>query len=341
MKKKKTLSFSICMPVYKGSKIIKKTLKSIAKQDFTNYEIIIGDDNPVKLKQEIQKTKRIIKFFKFKKLTYIKNKKNLGYPKNLKKIVSFAKNDVIFLLAQDDILSKDALQKTHDAFFIKKNIGAVTRPYFWFENDIKKPIRAVFPPNPNKNTILSLKQGKYAISYIFGSIGQLSGLAYKRKYINVPFNENIFPAHIYPFAGILKKHYCVFLKDFTVAVGIPYSQTRNISSIYNISPTESWVNMFRQVYKEKKYEKIRKSCIKNIATHYTGLVQIKNFGSMNLLLREIRVLLQCHWESLFNLKFWLYVIITIFLPKKILLFLSDNYKRHILSKQLRNINFKS
>ena len=340
MKNKKRLSFSICIPVFKGSKVLKKALTSIIKQGFTNYEIIIGDDNPIKLKQEIEKTKKIIKFFKFKKLTYIKNIKNLGYPKNLKNIVSYARNDVLFLLAQDDILSKDAFQKTHDAFFLKNNIGAVTRPYFWFEKDIKKPVRAVFPPNPNKNTILSLKQDKYAISNIFGSIGQLSGLAYKRKCIDIPFNENIFPAHIYPFAGILKKYDCVFLKDFTVAVGISYSQTRLNAAVYNISPTESWVNMFKQVYREKKYEKVRNLCIKHITTHYTGLVQIKNFGNMNLLLREIKILLKYHWTSIFNIKFWFYVIITIFLPKKILLFLSDNYKRHILSKKLKSINFK-
>ena len=117
MKNKKRLSFSICIPVFKGSKVLKKALTSISKQGFTNYEIIIGDDNPIKLKQEIEKTKKIIKFFKFKKLTYIKNIKNLGYPKNLKNIVSYARNDVLFLLAQDDILSKDAFQKTHDAFF--------------------------------------------------------------------------------------------------------------------------------------------------------------------------------------------------------------------------------
>ncbi len=150
MKNKKRLSFSICIPIYKGSKVLKKALNSIKKQGFSNYEIIIGDDNPPELKKEIEKTKKIIKFFKFKKLTYIKNKKNLGYPKNLTNIVTYAKNDVIFLLAQDDILSKDALQKTHDAFLLKKNIGAVTRPYFWFEKDIKKPVRAVYPPNLKK-----------------------------------------------------------------------------------------------------------------------------------------------------------------------------------------------
>lgn len=340
MKKKKNLSFSICMPVYKGSKILKKALKSISKQDFTNYEIIVGDDNPPELKQEIKKTKKIIDSFKFKKLIYIKNTKNLGSPLNLKNIVSCAKNDVLFLMAQDDILSKHALQKTHDAFFMQKDIGAVTRPYFWFENNFKKPVRAIYPPNLKKNTILSLSQGKYAISYIFGSVGQMSGLALRRKYISAPFGNEIFTTHIYPFASILKKYSCVFLKDFILAIGIPYSQTRLSNTVYNFSPTESWVSMFKQVYKGKKYEKIRKLCIKHIVTHYTGLVQIRNFGNIKLLLREIKITLKYYWKSIFNIKFWFYTIITILVPKKILLFLTENYKRHVLSIKIKEIVFR-
>lgn len=328
------------MPIYKGSHVLKNALRSILKESFKNYEIIIGDDNPSELKEEIKKTQKIIESFKDSRIRYYRNGKNLGYPRNLQRIMARAENDVIFLMAQDDILSKDALQLTHDAFFLEKNIGAVTRPYFWFEYDIKKPVRAVTPPDSTKDTIFSIFDGERAIRYIFGSVGQLSGLAMRRKWIEIPPGDDVFPTHIYPFASILKKHKCVFLKEYTVAVGILESQSRHVSSIYTVSPTEAWINMFKAVYKGEKYEKVRKLGIKHIATHYTGLVQLKNFASEGELIREIFILVRYHWRSLFNPKFWVYSFITVFLPKKLLLFLSDNFKRNILSKTLPHIDFK-
>lgn len=334
------LSFSICIPIYKGSHVLGEALQSITKQGFKNYEIIIGDDNPPTLKKEIRKTRKIIKSLRNVKVRYLKNRKNLGYPKNLQKIVSHAKNDVIFLMAQDDILAKDALKKTHDAFFLAKDIGAVTRPYFWFEDNISKPIRAVEPINPNKDTVLSLmKDGQRAVTAIFGSVGQLSGLAYRRKFIDVPFHDDVFPAHIYPFAGIVKKYKCVFLKDYTVAVGVKESQTRHVSSIYDKSPLETWIKMFNTVYAGRKYERIRKLCIKHIVLNYEGFVQIKNYARPGLLYKEIAINIKYYWPSIFHIKFWFYVLLTVLTPPAILIPLTDFYKRYYAAKRL-DIHFE-
>ena len=215
-----------------------------------------------------------------------------------------AKNDIVFLLAQDDILSRDALQRTNDAFLLDKDIGAVTRPYFWFEDDINKPVRVVPPIDLRQNVVLSLQyDAEKTVLAVFGSIGQLSGLAFRKNYIDTPPHEyHVFTTHMYPFASIIKKYKCVFLKDYTVAVGIKDSQTRHVSSIYDISPTEQWVMMFADVYKEKKFEKIRKLGIKLIATHFTGLVQIKNYGSMKSFFKEIWILLKVRPQNILEPK---------------------------------------
>mgnify|MGYP001561445576 CR=1 FL=1 len=127
----KNLSFSICIPVYKGSSLLRECLQSIVKQGFTNYEIIIGEDTPPEYRDEIKKTQEIIQSFPNQNIQYFKNKMNLGYPKNLQKIVSFAKNDIIFLMGQDDILSRNALQKTHDAFFLGNKRFALSNCDVW------------------------------------------------------------------------------------------------------------------------------------------------------------------------------------------------------------------
>lgn len=334
------LKVSILIPVFKGSKYLQDALHSIYYQDFNFDEIIIVDDNQISDIQEIKKTQMIIAQFADQRIKYIKNNKNLGSQQTIKKLASLASGDILFYLCQDDILAKNAIQRTYDAFLLDDSIGVVTRPYFWFNDDSLKPLRAIYPPDSQKDRILSIFDEEQAIKAIFDSVGQLSGLAFKKKLITIPFHTDVFPGHIYPFAGILKRYKCVFLKDFTVAVRIQSSQSRNISSIYNTSPLESWVKMFNTVYGEKKYERVRRLGIKHIATHYVGLLQIKNFGIGRAVKKEIINIIKFHWQSIFDLKFWSYTIIILLTPRKILLKLSDAYKKYVLSRLIRKIDVR-
>jgi len=337
--KNKKFNFSICLPVYKGSSVLRRALASVFKQNFQDFEVVIGDDNPKEAEKETQKTQKIINSFQDGRIKYFQNKKNLGYPQNLQKIVSQARNEVIFLLAQDDILASKALQKTSDGFFLDKNIGVVTRPYFWFDKDVNKPVRAVLPYNEKKDFVLSVFDEEGAIKKIFESIGQLSGLAYRRKFLEILFGDEVFTAHIYPFLGILKKHKCVFLKDYTVAVAIKSSQTRTLSSIYDVSPTESWVRMFNTVFAEKKYERVKRIGVRQTATNFVGLVQLKNYGKRVVLEKEILILLKYYWQNIFDLKFWFFALGTLLAPRLILRLLVDFYKANINAKFLPKIIF--
>lgn len=340
MAKKKNYSFSICLPVYKGSHVLGLALDSIFKQSFQNYEIIIGDDTPPEFKSEILKTQKLIKSYKDKRIKYFRNTHNLGYPLNLRKIVSKAKNDVIFLLAQDDVLLKHALQKTHDAFSLDKDIGVVTRPYFWFMNDIRHPVRQVSAYNPQLDSVLSIFDGQTTFVKIFETVGQLSGLAYVRKYMDEPINEEIFLAHIYPFASILKQHKCVFLAQPTVAVGIYNSHSRSISSVYNLSPTTSWLTMYRTIFANKQFEKQRHWGVKHMSTHFIGLVQIKNYGSQQALFNEIIVLIKNRWQNIYHPKFWFYVLVTVLVPRSILAPFVDWFKENLHSKTINHLDYE-
>ncbi|MFC1623227.1 glycosyltransferase family 2 protein, partial [Patescibacteria group bacterium] len=324
---KKNFSFSICVPLYKSSHLVGAMLDSIFSQEgFEDYEIVIGDDNPPELVDEIRKTKEVIDSYGDPRIKYHKNEKNLGYATNLQQIIARAQNNVIFLMAQDDVLAKDALKKTHDAFLLDENVGVVTRPYFWFEKDYHKPVRAVLPYDKEKDAILSLRDGREAFLKIFESVGQLSGLAYRREFLEVPFNDECFPAHIYPFAGILRKHKCVFLKDYTVAIGIEDSQTRFVSSIYDMSPTDSWLRMYRSVFSGDEYKIARGWGESHILTNFMGLVQLKNYANPGVLRREIGILVKERRKNLLDLKFWFFVLGTVLTPRFVLISLVDWYK---------------
>ena len=334
-KKMNNLKFSILIPTCNGEKVIEETLKSILSQSFINYEIIIQDDassdNTVEVGNSI-KDERIKVFI---------NEKNLGYPGNLNSLNQKASGDIIYLMGQDDILAKDALLNTYNIFKNNHEVGAVTRPYFWFDKDITIPVRAKEQLNPGKDEIVKITDDPEKIISVFKTLDQLSGLAYRKSFMDLPFHADIFPCHIYPFASIFKKHPVVFLKDYNLAVRIASSQCRFISSIYNKSPMQSWVEMFSSVFPEKEYDKIRKYCVKNfVAVNYVGLIQLKNYAKYRYLFREICYLLKYRWQNIFSPKFWFFSLGCLIMPAKILIPLVDWYKNKVNSKNFKHIKFE-
>ncbi len=330
----KDLFFSILIPTYKGAQVIEETLRSILSQSFTHYEIIIQDD---KSEDDLD---AVLRYINDPRIKLFKNERNLGYPGNLESLRKKAQGDILYLMGQDDILGKDALLHTYEAFKLFEDIGAVTRPYYWFDTDIMTPVRAKKQLQTEKDEVVHITDSKERVIRVFETLDQLSGLAYRSRYIDEPFHPDIFPCHIYPFASIFKKHPIVFLKDYTVAVRIATSQSRHISSIYNKSPLLSWVELAEHIFKEEKHYHIRNYLIKDfIAINYVGLVQIRNYAKYKYLFREIRYLVQYRWQNIFSLSFWFFSLGCIFVPPFMLIPMVDWYKKIVGAQSFRYISF--
>ncbi len=328
------LKFSVCIPTYNGAKWIKKTLQSILNQSYKNMEIIVVDD------ASTDKTVEIIKSFKDKRIKVFKNAKNLGYPLNMEECRKRADGDILFPMGQDDILCKDAILKVYNAFKISDDIGAVTRPFFWFEKNLKKPLRVKWPLDPDKDVVVRIMDDFKTVRHVFNSLDQVSALAYRRKYMDLPFHKDIFPCHVYPFASIFKKHPIVHLKDYILAVRIESSQTRSLSNIYDKSPMKSWREMFESVLKEKKFEEVKKFMIKDfVGLNSLGLFQIRSYGRYRYFIREVYYLLTYRPENVFRRNFWIILFMCLFLPSLWLRRLVDWYKKEIYSKQFEFIKF--
>lgn len=329
------LKFSILLPTYNGVDVVGETLRSILSQSFKNYEIIVSDD------ASSDKTEEIVRSFDDIRIKFYKNKKNLGYPGNLEEARKKAIGDVIYLMGQDDILAAGALENTYNAFKISDDIGAVTRPYYWFDKEIAKPVRAKEQLNPKRDEIVRITDNRQRIISVFKTLDQLSGLAMRKKFMGLPFHPDIFPCHAYPFASIFKKHPVVFLRDYNTAVRIASSQTRSISSIYEKSPMQSWAEMFSYVFYEKKSSHLRKYCIKNfVAVNYVGLVQLRNYAKYRYLLREIWYLLKYRWQNIFSIQFWFFSIGCAVMPPFLLIPMADWYKDKINSNKFKDIKFE-
>lgn len=329
------LKFSILIPTWNGAEVIGDTLRSILSQSFQDFEIIVQDD------ASTDATVEVIRKIYDPKIKIFQNEKNLGYSANLESLSRKAAGDIIYLMGQDDILGENALENTHRAFQISDDIGAVARPYFWFDEKIAKPVRATGQLNPEKDEIVKISDDFERIILTIDVAGQLSGLAMRRKFLDTPFHQDIFPCHVYPFAAILKKHPVVFLKDYNLAVRIRSSQCRTVSSIYDKSPVLSWIDFANSIFAEKELEKFRNYFIKTyVAKNYVGLVQIRNYAKYRFLLREIWILFKYRPENILNLTFWFFSIGCMVTPPFILIPLVDWYKRKILSRKFTGIIFK-
>jgi glycosyltransferase involved in cell wall biosynthesis len=329
----RSLKYSICMPVYNGEGVIKETLCHILSQSFSDFEIIVTDDN------SSDNTLGEVSSFNDKRIKIFKNEINLGYSRNLEACRRRCSNEIIFLMGQDDILAKDALLKTCKAFE-DDEVGAVTRPYYWFYEDIKKPVRAKSVYSLEKDAVISINDSLESVVKVFRSLDQLSGLAFRRSFMHEPFHEDVFTSHVWPFAAIFKEHKIVYLKDYTIAVRILTSQTRSVSAIYKKSPMQSWKEMFDTVYREERFKTLRSYCIKNfVAKNYVGLAQIKNYSKLRYLVREIFLLIRYRWVNIFDLRFWAFALGALVMPRKLLIFLVDSFKNKVLSKRLSHIRF--
>lgn len=310
------------------------TLRSILSQSFTDYELIICDD------ASTDGTAGVVASFADPRIKFFKNSNNLGYPGNLENCRKWASGDILYLMGQDDILRRGLLQDTHDVFAANETVGAVTRPFFWFDEDIEKPVRATPQLNPEQDEVVRITDNFDKVFAVFDTLGQLSGLALRKKFVDRPFHSDIFPCHIYPFAAIFKKHPVVFLKDYSVAVRIGSSQTRKISSIYEKSPLRSWIEMFENIFPEKEFGELRRYATQTfVATDYLGLIQIRNYARYRYLLREIYLLLKYRPLNLFDPRFWFFSLGTMLIPPVLLIPLVDLYKGKVLSRVLKDIKF--
>jgi glycosyltransferase involved in cell wall biosynthesis len=95
---------TICIPTYNRANFIGNAINSILKQTYKNFELLICNDCST------DNTEEVIKKFKDKRITYIKNQKNSGYIYSMNKCTKMAKGDWVMHLSDDDELLPDTLE---------------------------------------------------------------------------------------------------------------------------------------------------------------------------------------------------------------------------------------
>lgn len=106
---------SVLMPAYNAEKYIAEAIESILNQTFKYFEFIIVDDcSTDKTWEIIQKYAKINN-----RIIALRNKKNLGIPKNRNKLVLLAKGKYVIWQDADDISLSHRIEKQYN--FMEEN----------------------------------------------------------------------------------------------------------------------------------------------------------------------------------------------------------------------------
>lgn len=171
---------SICIPAYKQTKYLQKTLELIKQQTFQDYEIVLTDDSPN------DAVENLIKSFDFHdKLRYFKNPKTLGSPENWNEAIRHATGEYIKILHHDDwFTSKNSL-----AEFVKM-LDNHSDADFGFCSSVVQYAK------DGRTRIHKISSEQLALirveptSLFYESIGSPSATIYRRK-INKYFDKNL------------------------------------------------------------------------------------------------------------------------------------------------------
>lgn len=90
------------MPTYNRSKFISRAINSVIGQSYTNWELIIIDDNPPDSIARIE-TEKIVNSYYDSRIKYIKNENNLGGALTRNVGIFASKGDYITFLDDDDM----------------------------------------------------------------------------------------------------------------------------------------------------------------------------------------------------------------------------------------------
>ena len=140
---------SIIMTCYNGEPFLYEALKSIINQTYSNWELIFYDN------KSIDKSEKIIKDFKDKRIKYFKSNKlvNLGTIRKL--AFNECKGKFISFLDVDDYWTKFKLQKQIEKFEINENIDVLYSNYYKVENQEINEVKKLLHRGNCQNQIIS------------------------------------------------------------------------------------------------------------------------------------------------------------------------------------------
>jgi glycosyltransferase involved in cell wall biosynthesis len=101
---------SFCMSTYKRPDFLEIQIRSLLKQTFTDFEIVISDNDPE------GSGKKAIAVFDDSRISYEVNRENLGMVKSFNHSLSKARGEFVIMITDDDPVYNDMLETLHSLY---------------------------------------------------------------------------------------------------------------------------------------------------------------------------------------------------------------------------------
>jgi abequosyltransferase len=204
---------SICIPAYNRPKELVELLGSIYQQNYLPHEVIICEDNSP-MRSEIREVVNLFKINSVINLRYIENEKNLGYDANLRKTISLADGDYVFLSGNDDLLAENCLSIVA-AKIAKYSPEIIIRSYssFYKYSDSKRTIHQYV----NEDHLVSYNEEE--VAWLFYRSVFVSGLVFRLQSAQLFASDSVDGTLYYQnylLAKIFSLGKCLYVPDILV-----------------------------------------------------------------------------------------------------------------------------
>ncbi|MBC8523871.1 MAG: glycosyltransferase family 2 protein [Chlorobium phaeobacteroides] len=117
MKRRGEPLVTVTIPMYNNERFISQTIESILSQTYTDFELLVYDDNSTDASYEIAKS------FVDPRMRVVRNDKNLGPEGNWNKAIEEVRGKYVKLICGDDILYPKCLERQVAVFEKKQHAG--------------------------------------------------------------------------------------------------------------------------------------------------------------------------------------------------------------------------
>jgi glycosyltransferase involved in cell wall biosynthesis len=294
----------VIMLTYNHEKWVNSAIESVIEQTYTNWHLFIGDDCST------DNTIKIIESFVLKypdKITFVKQKSNIGVTKNLNSILKLCKGDYIANLGGDDILMNNKIDKQIKFFIKNPNVTLLGHSCEIIDNNDN--LKGLYPLSHHRKGIGNKNWIKYGMRHAAISI------MWKNQCNDIYFNENLsFAADLYFFIQFLGDNGVYgYLDD----VLIKYRKSENsVSEKYKTQCRNDMFFMYTILLPLNNYSKFGKEYLTG---KYLDYLEFQNESSFfQNCSKLIKLLFNHPFELIFYYRFY------ILLKEKIATFFKNN-----------------
>ena len=214
-----TQSVSVLLCVRNGEKYISDCLKSILAQTFTQFELIIVDDN------SNDNTRAIIEKFQVRRIRYYKNKEWLGITKSRNRSIKLSQGNYLFFTDGDCVVSRDWIEQGLKSLKCSNCAGVEGITYYVSEDYVPTFSDHTYPRGQGKFMTGNIAYKKNFVERVGGFDERYSyfedrDLAFRiLRFKNIEFNpkmtvciqkENVTPKQLVKHSPIIKNRVYLF-----------------------------------------------------------------------------------------------------------------------------------